>query len=617
MALLLNDFLDRGIIRPSQHELTEFISPVFLREKKNGSFRLILNLKEFNKFVAPYHFKMDNIETCICLMKQNCFMASIDLSDAYFSVPIHTDHQKYFKFLWKGKLYQFTCLAQGLSSAPRMFTKLLKPMYSVLRQQGHVSSAYLDDSFLEGDTFESCKSNALDTLDILENLGFCPNYAKSVITPTQMLEHLGFVLNSKDMTVGITQRNYQKLHAIANTVLSVNSTPIRQVARLVGIMVSSFPGVEYGRLYYRQLEIEKSIALKSSCWNFESHMTLSDKAKSDILWWLENALFDKRKINHGVILKEIRTDASNLGWGAFCEGVSTGGRWSPAESKLHINALELLAVSLGLKALFDKDMNCHIKVLSDNTTTVAYLRNMGGSHSDNCNNITRTIWEWCKCRSIWITPAHIPGAKNIEADLASRVFNDQTEWKLDHSILSNVFDLFGKPNIDLFASRLNHQLPLYVSWIPDPNAMSVDAFTLEWTNDYYYSFPPFSLVARVLQKIEKDQAEMLLICPHWTTQSWFPKLLRLLVQDPVLLPAQQQIVFLPFNMEREHPLKDHLQLMACRLSGKALQTRAYQKELKKSSFNLGDKGLRNNIKYTYTSGNYFAVDGMLIPFNPL
>ena len=66
MASLLNDFLERGIIRPSQHELTEFISPVFLREKKNGSLRLILNLREFNNFVAPYHFKMDNIEACIC-----------------------------------------------------------------------------------------------------------------------------------------------------------------------------------------------------------------------------------------------------------------------------------------------------------------------------------------------------------------------------------------------------------------------------------------------------------------------------------------------------------------------------------------------------------------------
>ena len=60
-----------------------------------------------------------------------------------------------------------------------------------------------------------------------------------------------------------------------------------------------------------------------------------------------------------------------------------------------------------------------MKVLSDNTTTVAYLRNMGGSHSIPCNNITREIWQWCKDREIWITPAHIPGVENTEADLAS------------------------------------------------------------------------------------------------------------------------------------------------------------------------------------------------------
>ena len=80
-------------------------------------------------------------------MKPMCFMASIDLSDAYFSVPSDPSHKKkYLKFLWKGRLYQFTCLAQGLSCAPRVFTKLLKPVYSHLRLKGHVSSGYLDDS---------------------------------------------------------------------------------------------------------------------------------------------------------------------------------------------------------------------------------------------------------------------------------------------------------------------------------------------------------------------------------------------------------------------------------------------------------------------------------------
>ena len=128
----IQDFLSRDILVESHHEATEFISPVFLREKKNGTFRMILNLKELSRFIVYHHFKMDNIESCIHLMTPMCFMASIDLSDAYFSVPVDPSHQKYLKCLWKGRLYQFTCLAQGLLCAPRVFTKLLKPVYSHL-----------------------------------------------------------------------------------------------------------------------------------------------------------------------------------------------------------------------------------------------------------------------------------------------------------------------------------------------------------------------------------------------------------------------------------------------------------------------------------------------------
>ena len=98
----IQNFLSRDILVESHHESTEFISPFFLREKMNGIFRMILNLKEFNRFIVYHHFKMDNIESCIHLMKALCFMASIDLSDAYFSVPVDPSYQKYLKFLWKG-----------------------------------------------------------------------------------------------------------------------------------------------------------------------------------------------------------------------------------------------------------------------------------------------------------------------------------------------------------------------------------------------------------------------------------------------------------------------------------------------------------------------------------
>ena len=146
------------------------------------------------------------------------------------------------------------------------------------------------------------------------------------------------------MSVSITDCNFRKFLDTADKILQGTIIPIRLVARLVGIMVSFFPGVEYARLFYRQLEIEKSIALKNSGWNFESDMTLSETAKDDIVWWIHHAQTSKRKINHGKVTRELRTNASTHGWGAFSEGVSTGGRWSPQEAQLHINALELLAV---------------------------------------------------------------------------------------------------------------------------------------------------------------------------------------------------------------------------------------------------------------------------------
>ena len=94
---------------------------------------MILNLKELNKFVAYQHFKMDSLKCVTSLMTQGCYTASVDTRDAYYTVPVALEHQKYLKFTWRDKLYQYTCLTNGLASAPRIFTKLLKPVFKVLR----------------------------------------------------------------------------------------------------------------------------------------------------------------------------------------------------------------------------------------------------------------------------------------------------------------------------------------------------------------------------------------------------------------------------------------------------------------------------------------------------
>ena len=94
----IQNLLKKGVIVESTHEPNEYISPIFLRPKKDGSHRMILNLKCLNQSVTYQHFKMDTIWTAIRMMRPGCFMASIDLKDANYSVPIHKDHQKYLKF---------------------------------------------------------------------------------------------------------------------------------------------------------------------------------------------------------------------------------------------------------------------------------------------------------------------------------------------------------------------------------------------------------------------------------------------------------------------------------------------------------------------------------------
>ena len=81
---------------------------------------------------------MDTLNTIINLMSLDCYMGSLDLKDAYYSIPVMKEHRKYLRFLFNGRLYQFTCLPNGLSSCPRKFTKTLKPILTTLHRDGHI-----------------------------------------------------------------------------------------------------------------------------------------------------------------------------------------------------------------------------------------------------------------------------------------------------------------------------------------------------------------------------------------------------------------------------------------------------------------------------------------------
>ena len=194
-------------------------------------------------------------------------------------------------------------------------------------------------------------------------------------------------------------------------------------------------------------------------------------------------------INHPQPQYQITTDASLMGWGAEFSGVSSGGNGSHSESKHHINYLEMLAILFGLQTFAKDKSNTHIRIMCDNTTAVNVVNHMGTSHSDSCNSVAKEIWEWYIDRKIWLSAALIPGKQNLIVDFESRRNQRASEWRLDRaSLICALQRLDFKPDVDLFASRINHQFPRYVSSRPDPEAIAIDAFSLNWSTLNFYAF---------------------------------------------------------------------------------------------------------------------------------
>ena len=142
----VNSLVGKGAI--SIIEDNGFLSSIFTIPKKSGGHRPIINLKPLNKFVHAPHFKMENLDTVKFVIRRGDWCAKLNLKDAYLTVPICHDHQKYLKFLRTGVTYLFTCLAFGLSSAPWLFTKLLRVVAANLRRNGIRFVLYLDDGWL-------------------------------------------------------------------------------------------------------------------------------------------------------------------------------------------------------------------------------------------------------------------------------------------------------------------------------------------------------------------------------------------------------------------------------------------------------------------------------------
>jgi len=611
--LEIQKLLDEKVIAHVQYHSEQFLSPIFLRPKRNGEFRMILNLKKLNEHIPYYHFKMDHFEIALNMVRPHMFFAVVDIRKAYYSIPLAEAQQKYFRFLWRGQIFQYLTMPNGVGPGPRIFSKIMKPVYAKLHNDSYLSSGYIDDSLLGANSKAKCEDNVQATVSLLTDLGFMINFEKSVLEPSKTVVFLGNVIDSEQMIVYLPQEKKDNIKNECQKLLGCSYATIRVVSKVIGLVVSAFSSVELGKLHYREMEKAKTVALKESKGDFDAKMPISLSMKSELRWWIENIQTQVRRIRRNNPEIVIQTDSSTIGWGAVFDKRKIGGRWTQTESVFHINVLELRAVFLALQAFAKYITGKYVKILSDSTTAVSYINNFGGIKSADCNEQSRQIWNWCLENDVWIICTHIPGVQN-EADEPSRQFKDNIEWELHQSVFDDICLVHGEPSIDLFATRLNRKLEKFCAWKPDPEARFIDAFSLDWNNfDLCYLFPPFSLVGRCIQKVQTDGARALMVVPLWTTQIWWPMLLSLVVEKPLILPKVDKILKLQ-HTDQKHPLAHQMVLIACKLSGNPTEVEDFQNSLPTFSWHHGDHPQNASTRSIFRDGFSSVVNKRLIQF---
>lgn len=563
MNCAIAELKSKSAIETCSPEEGQFLSRIFLVPKPDGSHRFIINLKELNQFINPPHFKMEDGRTVTKLLAQNCYMASLDLKDAYYLIPIDPLFRKFLRFYFNGQLYQFTCLPFGLCTAPYLFTKIMKPVAHYLRQLGVSLVIYIDDILIIGDSFAKCEANVKLAEKILIELGLIVNYKKSQLIPTQNCKFLGVFYNSRRMTVELPREKREKIITLTEKFRKNRNYTIQEFSETLGFLVSCCHAVKYGLVYTKAFEQLKFEALLQNPNNYKAKLTINEEVAKDFQWWKKVGALSVNPIRYPSFDLEIFTDASQSGWGAACNGARAHGFWSESEKMQSINVLELTAVFFGLKCFANDKKNCQILLRVDNTTAISYVNRMGGVQLKILSNLAKEIWMWCEKKNIWIFASYISSENNVEADEESRRLQANTEFEMSITGFCRIAKEFGNPDIDLFATRVNAKCEKYVSWKKDPCSVAVDAFTLSWREYHFYAFPPFALILRVLQKIKYERSQGIVVVPNWPTQPWFPLYQSMLVSEPLYLCAESYIL----PIDRQTQFWKGVTLVAGLLSG--------------------------------------------------
>ena len=418
----------------------------------------------------------------------------------------------------------FTALPFGLSSACHLFTKLTRPLVYFWRSQGIISFMYIDDGLIISPDHASAQSSKIIVRNTIINSGFVPSKTKCIWEPTEEIQYLGLIIDSRNLLFHIPQEKLFKFLSTISAILSAhqanNSVPVKQLACFTGQVISmSLALGPIARLMtrdsYRSIE-------SSNSWN--QSIKLRNDTVAELEFWAQN-IFSLNGFSIRLKLvpsMTIYSDASEVGYGGHVENQSNlkiQGNWSQSEKRKSSTWRELAAVLNLLLELQHVVSHKTIKWCTDNSNVPKIIT--CGSVKPDLHNIALSIHALSKKHDFILLPEWLPRNENKLADKISK-FQDFDDWAIDSASFNLIDNLWGPHSIDRFASPHNAKLPRFNARFWCKAVCGVDAFCQSWTSENNYFCLPVSLIIQVIKRIFAVKAKGTLVIPNWTTSAFWP-----------------------------------------------------------------------------------------------
>jgi ribonuclease HI len=512
-----------GIIEESSR--VKVVLPTFVVEGARQ--RKVLDARYTNRAERKRSFKMETVRTMLQFVHRNDYGATLDISKAYNALRLHRRSRPFLGFEHNGKTYRYQRLPFGLSSAPRTFTKVMRPVVRHLREKGLRVFIYLDDICILHQDQEVLEQQLDMVSELLQQLGFVM-HPKKRTKPLRRFKYLGMVVDSEQMTVEPQADKMGEMRRDARRLLRRGMATPRQLASFLGKITFCLSGMRSG--HHKKApplrQLRRMLRLRHG-WDAKAN-PLSGETRRCLGWWVHRAHLLLGRLFRPATTPSIRvlSDAGPEGWGAVVResGQPTqrlSGTWTTEERDLHQNIKEAMALEQAIPAIAERLPTRRVHWVTD-SRVLFYTVRKGHSKSDQLSRLVEHLRE-CLAPARHLHIQHIRSEEMRRADDLSRLAVDRHGWALRWEVFDEISNRWFQPRIDLFATRTNAKLSRYASRHFDPGGVANAWDVANWRRSY--AFPPPALLPRLLLEWEeRGRPKMIVIAPVWRAQPWWAPL---------------------------------------------------------------------------------------------